>query len=92
MAKENEKLKKVHALESTADAVEQYSRRNNLRITGIPKSLGEDTDTHVLELTRAIDEGITLSDIDCSHRVGKQSINKPWEMIYISKEASIRNL
>ena len=63
--------KEVHALESTADAAEQYSKRNSLIITGIPKSLGEDTDTHVLELTRSIDADITLSDIDCGHRVGR---------------------
>ena len=76
MAEENEELKKVRALESTAVAAEQYSRRNSLRIIGIPMSLGEDTDTHILEPTCAIDADITISDINCCHRIGKQSLNK----------------
>ena len=54
------------------DALEQYGRRNILRISGIPENTSsEDTDGIVLKL--AFDMGAPMSpaDIDRSHRVGK---------------------
>ena len=79
---ENAELKKrVSQLEATADAAEQYSRRNSLRIAGIPESLGEDTDEQVLDLARDIDVDISISDIDRSHRVGKPRTDKPRDII-----------
>ena len=55
------------------DALEQYGRRNILRVSGIPELPDEDTDDLILHL--ASDLGVTLrpSEIDRSHRVGKPS-------------------
>ena len=42
--------KTVATLEAQTDAVEQYSRRANLRFQGIPDSDGEDTDSLIITL------------------------------------------
>lgn len=62
---------KVEKLELDHDAAEQYSRRNCLRITGVPESEFESTDAIVMDIATRIDADITLSDIDRSHRVGQ---------------------
>lgn len=63
-------LSKISALESQADHSEQYSRRNCLRISGVPEQNEENTDTIVLQIATDIGSTIQLSDIDRSHRVG----------------------
>ncbi|XP_072022198.1 uncharacterized protein [Amphiura filiformis] len=54
--------------------IQQYSRRNSLRVTGIPEHLKECTDTIVKDLAKE-KLGITIndSDVDRSHRVGKMN-------------------
>ena len=53
------------------DKAEQYSRRNCLRISGIPESDDEDTDSIVLAIATECDANIDIADIDRSHRLGK---------------------
>ena len=70
--KENESLKtRVAFLEAKSDAAEQYSRRNCLRIAGVPENATENTDTYVVKLERAIEADVNIDDIERSHRVGK---------------------
>lgn len=69
---ENKELRdRVARLEQSADAAEQYSRRNCLRISGVKEVDGEDTDKYVLTMASAIGADISITDIDRSHRVGK---------------------
>ena len=71
LEKENQDLRdRVEKLEAKADAAEQYSRRNCLRITGVPEDKAADTDRYVLDLSRAIGEEIVLTDIERSHHAG----------------------
>ena len=68
----NQELKtRIAKREASADNVEQYSRRNCLRITGIAESDNENTDDIVIQLARSIDVDLNLQDIDRSHRLGK---------------------
>jgi hypothetical protein len=63
-------LKKTFTRET--DSLNQYYRRNNLRIFGLPESSDEDTDRLVLDLVNnklGIDLDATC--IDRSHRVGR---------------------
>ena len=79
LKEENSNLKKsVDKLKSgekevklLADNNEQYSRRNSLRISGIPMENDEITDELVLELATDMGVDLQLSEIDRSHRVGK---------------------
>ena len=60
------------------DELEQYSRRNNLRITGIEEKDGEDTDCLVTDLVKdTLNIPLELVEINCSHRVGKKIQSKP---------------
>lgn len=76
---ENDKLRndvrslttRVAKVETENDALEQYTRRNSVRISGVPETEGENTDEFVFRLAGALQSYIGPSDIDRSHRVGK---------------------
>ena len=63
----------VAELQDRVDSLEQYSRRNNVRISGIPESTGaaENTDAVVKKVGEAIGVAVTDEMIDRSRRVGK---------------------
>ena len=69
------------------DALEQYGRRNNLRISGIPESalaegVNEDTTAAVVNLANTVlqlDRPLHPSDIEVSHRLRKLRNAKPSE-------------
>lgn len=54
------------------DKLEQYSRRNNIRIFGVAETVGENTDDIVMQIcARNLQTQIDINDIDRSHRVGR---------------------
>ena len=72
LRQENAELKaRIEMLENRAEAAEQYSLRNCLRIAGVPENPSENTDVYVIDLSRAIEAEVNLDDIERSHRVGK---------------------
>ena len=82
LKKENASLKfRVQKLESAAEVAEQYSRRNCLRVSGIGETVTENTDGIILKMAEAIDAGITLNEVDRSHRVGKPKAGKSRDII-----------
>ena len=63
--------KKVATLEGQTDAVEQYSRRANMRFQGIPDSDGEDSLIITLINEQInVEPRVQNTDIERSHRVG----------------------
>lgn len=62
----------VKELKSTCDELEQYSRRNNVRISGIDENTNEFTDNIVLELAHSMDLDLSFRDLCRSHRVGRK--------------------
>ena len=64
---------RVRKLEETCDELEQYSRRNTVRIRGIPEALNENTDALVKELAaRKLEVPVADHDVVRSHRVGRK--------------------
>ena len=64
--------KRCVELELKNDDLEQYTRRQNLRISGITENKDENTDSLVVDFvknTMKID--LDIRDIDRSHRVGR---------------------
>lgn len=61
------------------DKLEQYSRKNSLRIIGLPARKDEDTDEAIIQLcNEKLGVSITKADIDCSHRLfSKDSARSP---------------
>lgn len=81
LRKENKILiDRVSELEKARIEAEQYSRRNSLRISGIPESAleaGESTDEIVLNLCKDLGANVNINEIDRSHRSGKPGGAKP---------------
>lgn len=70
----NEKLRILEKQTiNRSDELEQYQRRNNIRVFGVPEEHGENTDEVFLKIARE-KLGVHLSelDIDRSHRVGRR--------------------
>ena len=82
LAHENRELRsRVLQLEQNADAAEQYSRRNCLRLSGLPEQSNENTDSAVLKICETLKVPMDVRDIDRSHRIGKPSTAKPRQVI-----------
>lgn len=74
----NDLTKQVQDLESRCDELEQYSRRNSLRIYGIPEQSDEHLTEQMTNLVNeelAIQPQLNISDICRVHRVGRQNSN-----------------
>lgn len=84
---------RVETLEFQADASEQYSRRDSVRISGIAESANENTDDLILDLCTAMEASITINDLAVSHRVGKRnSSSKPRDILVKFVSRRSRNL
>lgn len=72
LSKSNDDLaKRLTQAEQDNDSLEQYSRRNSIRVSGVPEVASEDTDDVIINIAQSLDVQINRSDIDRSHRVGK---------------------
>lgn len=63
---------KAAHLEDEADNIEQYSRRNSLRISGEPYVEGENLVTKIDEITSLANIKLEKHQIDRVHRIGKK--------------------
>ena len=74
---------KVSVLESKYDELEQYSRRNSLRITGLSENDNEDPCETTLNLFDRMDINpkTSIEDIDRVHRVGPKRGDNPRQML-----------
>lgn len=60
------------SLKQRTDELEQYQRRNNLRVFGIPEADGEDTDKLLVDMFKErLGVDISPDRLDRSHRVGE---------------------
>ncbi|XP_070546414.1 uncharacterized protein [Ptychodera flava] len=76
--------------------LQQYSRRNNIEIHGIPQRNGEDTNDIVVRVAAAVGVDITPNDIDISHRLPSrqnpnQERHQPPAIIVKFVRRSVRN-
>ena len=75
---ENIKLKQALSLNVfNVDALEQYGRRENLRIHGSPESKEkqDDGENIVFELAKELNIDLKSCDIQRAHRLGKKKEN-----------------
>ena len=72
----SELRRELREVRTEMNALEQYSRRSCLNISGVPEARDESTDNIVRDVAAAA--GVTLgpTDIDCSHRLGRQQDGK----------------
>ena len=60
----------IASLRAKVDDLEQYTRRNSVRIMGIPETSNEDADKITIAIAKKIGAEIDIDQIDRSHRVG----------------------
>ena len=72
------------------DELEQYTRRENLRISGIEETKHEDLVGKIIQIARDIDVTVSLSDISTTHRLVKPR-DKPGQIIYRFVRRSVRD-
>ena len=77
----HKKDEQIIALERRVDDLEQYSRRQCLRIFGVEEKDGEDTDKIVLDVAEKVGATVSVGDIDRSHRVGVKRSDRPRAII-----------
>ena len=64
--------KKVISLEENSNSLEQYGRRNNLEITGIPDDVDDQKlEEKVIEILDKIDVNVSSKDVEACHRIRK---------------------
>ena len=62
---------KLVSLETSINALEQYGRRNNLVLNGIPDTIADELKSTVISVLGDIDVEVESSDIEDCHRIGK---------------------
>ena len=68
--------KKLTEVEISRNKLEQYTRRNNIEIRGIPPRIpDEKLEEKVIEVFGAMNIAITKNDVEDCHRLGKSSEN-----------------
>lgn len=78
----NETQLNIPVINAKCDDLEQYSRRDNIRISGIDEKPSEDTNKIVIEtLKEQLNIDCTVNEISRSHRVGKVVSGKPRQII-----------
>ncbi|KAL8611830.1 hypothetical protein ACOMHN_041292 [Nucella lapillus] len=65
--------RQILKLQDRFDELEQYGRRNSIRITSVPEAQGESTEEVVKTIFKAVYVQITDDMIDRTHRVGRKS-------------------
>ena len=80
----------IAELQSNIRHLEQYSRRNSVRIFGVKESANEDTDSIAMDVAKKVGVDLQLKDIDRSHRTGKQPADKTKSRGIIVKLCSYR--
>ena len=97
LQEENERLrkrvsflnKKVISLESRDNMLEQYGRRNNYEITGIPDSmLQRDLENKVVDILNAIGLNVSNDDFEDCHRIGESRNNSQKKNCQIHQQKS----
>lgn len=76
-----EKDKTIGVLESKIDDLEQYQRRQCLRVFGVSETDGEDTDKLAIDVAKKIGVDLSVNDIDRSHRIGRKETDRPRPVI-----------
>lgn len=90
--------KVISELEERCNYQEDYSRRNNVRITGLQELQGETWEQTTVQVSKLLEEKLQLPkpELERAHRVGPRRHDQPRQVIarfirYSDREAAIRN-
>ena len=64
-------------IEKQSEAFEQYTRRNNLEISGVPNNISDEAlETKCIEILEAVNISVNNSEIEACHRLPMNRRNK----------------
>lgn len=95
--KEVEELdERLNDIEVRHDKLEQYTRKFNLVIQGIPEHGEEDNVANVIKLGKLLQVNLTPGDVDIVHRMNTKSKDKPRPIIvgfsnYTAKKQAVQS-
>ena len=89
----NQLQEKIISLESKTNSVEQYGRRYDMEINGIPSSISDDNleSTVINVLSKATNVHVTADDVEACYRIGKSKGNSKKTIVRLLIE-SIANV
>lgn len=73
------------------DDVEQYSRRDNIIIRGVPETSGKSTNDIVMDLAFKAGVNVTPQDISTSHRLKQRRASQPSSIVVKFTRRDVRN-
>jgi hypothetical protein len=76
------------------DALKQYTRRENVRISGLPEASDKSAESlirTVISLGDAVAVDIAESDVSAIHRLGKKTQNRSRQVIVRFTHRNVRN-
>ena len=94
---ENERLRdkvsnlenKVVSLEINQNMLQQYGRRNNIEVSGIPDSVGDnDLEEKVISVFANVGIDVKSNDIEACHRIGKSRNSSKKTIVRFTIESS----
>ena len=85
--------KKVISLEENSNSLEQYGRRNNLEITGIPDDVDDQKlEEKVIEILDKIDVNVSSKDVEACHRIGKSKNSSKTTIVRFVNRKHAKNI
>lgn len=76
-----ERDRTISTMQNKIDDLEQYQRRQCLRIFGVEEKTNEDTDYVAIDVAQKIGVQLNVCDIDRSHRIGRRDTGRPRPII-----------
>ena len=80
----------IYDLEIGVQGVNQQSRRNNAKISGIPLSVNDDIleETTISMLNKIVDDPISPNEVEACHRIGGRAGEKATIIRFINRKRS----
>ncbi|KAK6191154.1 hypothetical protein SNE40_002893 [Patella caerulea] len=69
------------SVQDKCDELEQYSRKNCIRISGIKEDLNENVEGKIMKVLSTIDNSLSPNNIENCHRLGRKQANKHRQII-----------
>ncbi|XP_077865439.1 uncharacterized protein LOC144352006 [Saccoglossus kowalevskii] len=83
--------RKLNGAQNEIESLQQYTRRNNLIIQGIPEKEDEITDDIVVQVAEAVGVHVSEHDIDISHRLPRNREQATSNIIVRFTRRTVRN-
>ena len=84
----------MRSFDNRLDEIEQYTRRDNVIISGMAEAHGENTNQMVVKLAKEVGMDLEERDISVSHRLGEKRTARPTPIIakFVRRDVKVQLL